>query len=89
MAEARIAKDIAAKSLDLDIDIVNTLWDNFEFEVSLSQALILALEHDAILMLEHENNHDKTRIKNTPNFLDYIYFDALEAVKPESVFVIH
>lgn len=30
-----------------------------------------------------------TSEKKTPNFLDYIYLDGLEKIKPESVNIIH
>jgi hypothetical protein len=35
------------------------------------------------------NKNNLTDATKVPNYLDYIYFDALEEVKPEVVTIIH
>ncbi len=55
------------------------------FILSLSQVLIIAMEDEARWAIKN-NLTDATEV---PNYLDYIYFDALEAVKPDAVNIIH
>lgn len=61
-------------------EYVDRLWPSYQFSVSLSQELILALEE-----------YDKWNIKNkigspkTFNSLGFIYLDGLEKIKPEAV----
>lgn len=77
-------KDFIAKTLHYDDDYINYIWPKITFSLSLEQELILVLE-----------NVDRWAIQNglinktsLPNYLDYIYFDALETVKPEAVNII-
>jgi len=61
------------------------IWDNFVFEVSLDQSFVSTLEDAARWAI-------KNRLVDgvvVPNFLDYIYFDALRGVKPEAVSILH
>jgi NitT/TauT family transport system substrate-binding protein len=55
------------------------------FELSLDQSLLINTEDEARWAIKN-NLIDKTEI---PNYLDYIYIDALEEVKPEAVGIIH
>lgn len=59
-------------------------WNTFVFKVSLDQSLILTLEDEARWAIKNKLT-DRTEI---PNYLDYIYFDALEEVKPEAIGII-
>ncbi len=54
------------------------------FSVGLSQALILAMEDEARWRIDISLT-DKNEV---PNYLDFLYLEALEAVNPESVTVI-
>jgi ABC-type nitrate/sulfonate/bicarbonate transport system substrate-binding protein len=78
------ARRLAAEFIKLDRSILDQIWDIYNFRVTLDQALIIDLE-------------DQTRwaIKNRlvarhvmPNYLDFIYMDGLQAVKPEAVRII-
>ncbi len=75
---------IVAARLDLDRQLLAVSWDDFAFEVSLDQSLILALEEEARWAI----TNNLTNKNEPPNFLDYIYTDALDKVKPEAVTII-
>jgi len=77
--------DIIASRLETNREDIDKLWDDYEFKLSLSQSLIITLEDMARWSIQ-ENLTDKAEI---PNYLDYIYMDALEEAKPEAVGIIH
>lgn len=68
----------------LDAQFVDDIWQKLNYIVDLSQALIIAMEDGARWRIEN-NLTDATEV---PNYLDYIYIDALESVKPEAVTII-
>ena len=78
------SQELIANRLKLDRKVITALWDDFVFEVSLDQSLILTLEDEAKWAIKN-NLTDKTKV---PNYLDFIYLDALEVVKPEAITVI-
>ncbi len=61
-----------------------TIWPRFRFSLILDQSLILAMEDEARWMIKNNLTTEKT----TPDFLEYIYVDGLEAIKPEAVNII-
>ena len=76
--------DIIASRLETDREDIDKLWDGYRFKISLSQSLIITLE-DVARWSMRNNFTDKTEV---PNYLDYIYYDVLEEVKPEAVRII-
>ncbi len=78
------AKEIIAKRVNLDLPYIESVWSDFHFVVDLSQSMIIAMEDQARWRMEN-NLTDKTKV---PNYLDYIYYDVLEEVKPEAVGII-
>ncbi|MEE9594876.1 MAG: hypothetical protein V3V92_05695, partial [Candidatus Hydrothermarchaeales archaeon] len=60
-------------------------WPKQEYAVKLPQAMLILFEDQARWRIKN-NLTDKTRV---PNYLDYIYLDALEEVKPGAVTIIH
>ena len=76
---------IVAERLGLDIEVVAALWGDFVFEVALDQSLLVTLEDEARWAIKN----GLTEATEVPNYLDYIYMDALEEVKPEAVGIIH
>ncbi len=60
---------------------VSADWNSFQFILSLEQSLLATLENQAGWIIDNEKN------KNVkfPNFLEFIYTDALLKVSPESV----
>lgn len=73
--------DIHSEESGLAREIIAALWDDVIFDLSLDQALLTNLEDEARWAIKYGLT-DKTEV---PNYLDYIYFDALEKVKPGAV----
>ena len=78
------SQDVVTKRLNLEKEAVALHWDEFVFEISLNQSLLIALEDEARWAIKN-NLTSATKI---PNYLDYIYIDALEVVKPEVIGII-
>lgn len=60
-------------------------WERHEYSVRLEQSLILTLESQARWLLRQQGV-DKPTI---PNYLEYIYFEGLETVRPQAVDILH
>ncbi len=78
------AQAIVSERLKVDEEIMTLLWDVFTFEISLNQSLLVALEAEARWAIKYK----LTESTEVPNYLDYIYYDALEEVKPEAIGII-
>ncbi len=78
------SQNIVAERLKLDKENMAKFWDAFTFEISLDQSLLVAIEAEARWAIKSKFT-DKIEV---PNYLDYIYYDALEEVKPEAVGII-
>ncbi len=78
------AKDIVTERLGVEEDYVASVWPKNNFTTSLPQSLILAMDDEARWSIAN-NLTDK---KAVPNYLDFIYLDGLEAIKPEAVTII-
>lgn len=77
--------NIVASRLKIDRESVDEIWDGYRFRLSLSQSLLVTLEDQARWVIEN----NLTDAIEVPNYLDYIYIDALLEVKPEGVGIIH
>lgn len=75
---------IAAKASKLESTYVASVWDIYKYEVSFEQSLIISLENQARWAIKKK----LTNKKYIPNYLNFIYIDALNEVKPEAVTVI-
>ena len=78
------AKAIVQKWLEVDAAFVESVWLRDQFSLSLDQSLITAMEDQARWMIENNLVTEKA----VPNFLDYVYEDALKEMKPEAVHII-
>ncbi len=78
------ARAIVQKKLKFDDDYMTAVWSQNQFSLSLEQSLIIAMEDEARWMIAN----NLTTEKAVPNFLDYIFEDALQAVRPEAVNII-
>jgi NitT/TauT family transport system substrate-binding protein len=78
------AKAIVRKRMNFDDAYMEIIWPRYQFSLSLDQSLITAMEDEARWMIKNKLTKEKT----VPNFLDYIYEDALQALKPEAVNII-
>jgi NitT/TauT family transport system substrate-binding protein len=72
---------ILAGKLNADEEYLDDTWNDFAFELSLNQALLLTYEDVARWAIRHKLT-DKTEL---PNYLHFIYFDGMESIKPEAV----
>lgn len=75
------AQKIVTGFSGIDPAIVREVWADTRFTVSLDQTLVIALEDESRWAMKH----GLTEAKRVPNYLNYIYFDGLKAVRPETV----
>lgn len=75
------AMDIVGQRLKLDREILDATWDELQFRLSLDQLILVSLEDEARWAIRNKLT-DATKV---PNYLEYIYTDALKAVKPGAV----
>ncbi len=79
------AKEFIKNRFDYEQDYIDYSWPKQEFAVVLEQAMLVWFE--SITRWRIKNN--LVEATEVPNYLDYIYMDALEKVKPEAVGIIH
>jgi len=75
------AQKISSDFNKLDIDMVHDIWTGINFNVTLDQTLILALEDESRWAI----NNGLIEARKVPNYLDSIYLDGLKSVKPDAV----
>ncbi len=78
--EAEVKKLFATK-FSYESSYIDYSWQRNDFTVVLPQALIIAMEDQARWRIDN----NLTEATDVPNYLDYIYLDALEEVKPEAI----
>lgn len=79
------ARELATKLLGYEETYMDYLWPKFKFGATLSQDLLLNMEEQSGWIIGNGLT-DQTHV---PNYLDFIYFDALEKVNPAAVSIIH
>ncbi len=75
---------IVAGRLDVKKDFISSTWNDYHFELFLDQTIIHSIENEARWAI----SNNLTNATKIPNYLDYIYTDALQKVKPEAVTII-
>ncbi len=78
------AKEFAKDRFSGESDFMDYSWPKQKYAVTLPQALLILLEDQARWRIE-QGLTDTTQV---PNYLNVIYVDALEEVKPEAVTII-
>lgn len=78
------AKSFIARRFNYDTALMESLWPQNQLVVSLPQELLLAMADGAHWRI----NNKLTNKTNVPDYLNFIYFDALSAVKPEAITII-
>ena len=78
------AKEFVKNRFDYESDYIDYSWPKQEFAVVLEQAMLIAFEDQARWRIK-QGLTDATEV---PNYLYYIYMDALEKVKPEAIGII-
>ena len=79
------SKAIVKTALNYSDEYITTVWSEYRFSLSLEQSLLLAMEDEGQWLI----NNNLSNATSLPNFLNYIYLDALLAVKPNAVTIIH
>jgi NitT/TauT family transport system substrate-binding protein len=72
---------IVADAVGIEMELLRRSWKYENFRVSLDQQLLLSLEDESRWAIKS----GLTKATKIPNYLDYIYFDGLQSVKPEAV----
>ena len=75
---------IVSERLTIDRELVVSMWPDYSYQLLLDQSILVALENEARWAIKNKLT-DKTQI---PNYLNFIYPAALEAIKPEAVTII-
>lgn len=75
------AINIVSGRLKLEKETVHSFWNGYEFKLFLDQTILTGIEAEARWAIQ---NKYTTAIK-IPDYLDFIYMDALAAIKPEAV----
>lgn len=73
------ARQILAKKMGYEQAYVDEIWPEFDFRLSLDQALLLTMEDQARFIIDNKLT-DQLKV---PNYLENIAFAPLEKVKPE------
>lgn len=76
---------IVAKRLGKKKQAIGLLWDEYVYELFLDQALLLTLADEARWAIKNK----LAKKPEVPNFMEFFCLDALKAVKPEAVTIIH
>jgi len=75
---------IVAHRLKLDKELTAMIWGDFNFQLFLDQTILVSLEDEARWAMKQGFTDGKA----IPNYLDFIYVDALEQAKPDAVTII-
>jgi len=80
------AQEIAARTYGADREQIKLIWGLHNYRISLDQSLLFILEN----MARWETGLMEAAPRPAmPDYLEFIYFDALHAVRPEAVTIIH
>ncbi|TSA54154.1 MAG: hypothetical protein D4R38_02765 [Dehalococcoidia bacterium] len=78
------AQAIVAQRLNISDAYIKYTWTRSKFEVSLPRALVIVMEDEARWMIKN----GLTTATKVPNYINYIYFDGIQAAKPGAVTII-
>ena len=78
------ATNIVSQRLEIDKEAIVSIWDSFRFRLFLDQSVLMTLEDEARWAIKN----NLTTATEIPVYLDYIYMNSLEEVKPEAVTII-
>ena len=78
------SRGIVARNLKMDRSLLEGISSTYHFRISLDQSFLKTLENQSKWAIRNKLT-DKTKV---PDYLDYIYIDALASVKPEGLTII-
>ncbi|MBF0341317.1 MAG: NrtA/SsuA/CpmA family ABC transporter substrate-binding protein [Magnetococcales bacterium] len=76
-----VAQEIVAQAIHVNRELVRSVWNNFGYRIVLDQILLIMLEDETRWAM----SHGLAKPAAMPDYLSYIHFDALKAVKPEAI----
>jgi NitT/TauT family transport system substrate-binding protein len=76
--------NIVADSIVIEKALLSEVLGEFDFKVTLTQVLLITLEDETRWAIKSKLV-EKSKM---PNYIDFIYVDGLQAVKPEAVRII-
>jgi NitT/TauT family transport system substrate-binding protein len=79
------AQAIVQKQLNITESVMAEKWSRHQFSLSLDQSLVAIMEDETRWMMSN-NLTDQTAV---PNFINFIYIEGLNSVRPESVNLVH
>lgn len=79
------AVGIVSRRLGSGKDFIASIWNDYQFKLFLDQTIIQSIENEARWAIRSKLT-DKTEV---PNYLNYIYFDAMGKVNPEAITIVH
>jgi len=77
-------QNIISEKTNLEIGYLKSVWQGNDFALSMPQRLLVAMEDEARWVIKN----DLVEEKEIPNYLDFLYIDALDSVKYEAVTII-
>jgi NitT/TauT family transport system substrate-binding protein len=80
LANEEEAKSIISHRWGLEPEFIRQVWDKTRLNITLNQSMVISMENVAKWKLNKDG-----KVAEVPNFLDYIYTDALDAVDPKAV----
>jgi len=75
------AQGIMSLATKIDKNLIRDVWNDFNYHVVLDQTLLLTLEDETRWAMKNQLT-DQTAM---PDYLSFIHFDSLKAVKPEAI----
>jgi len=83
--EPEETRQILSGWLNKDISVIESTWNDFNFDLNLDQSLIITLETEARWALERKLVNEK----HIPNYLDFIRPEALRSISQDAVNIIN
>ncbi|ACM21179.1 ABC transporter, periplasmic substrate-binding protein, NMT1/THI5-like domain-containing [Geotalea daltonii FRC-32] len=78
------AQKIVADFCHLDREVLRQFWPAYSFQVTLDQSLLLALEDESQWAMAN----GLVKKRQMPNYLNFIYYDGMQSVKPERLMIL-
>jgi NitT/TauT family transport system substrate-binding protein len=78
------SRRLVSEFIKMDKVLLDEIWDDFTFKVTLNQSLLIALENETRWAIKN----GWATVTEPPNYLDFIYINGLLSVKPDAVRVI-
>jgi len=84
LSDPTSSRQFASRFLKIDDAVLEEMSASYSFNIALEPSFLLTLEDQT----RWANNRNKNSVKKVPNYLEYIYTDALKKVAPESMIII-